>query len=371
MYPQADVSRLLCALGPDTAGWAIARLLSGDGATSERIDAAVYEVGPGWAWAFVRAARRGAKVRLVVDAHAEGNAWAVPILSGPVQVRAAGGRRGEELHLKLIVAGDRVGVGTGNLIERDAPHNPWPPDRRRPPRPGTREWWLVVDGDPGLVEAARGVVAAAFDAALPAERAIPAAAAAEAAPPVRVPPALLPPLEVDAASRALRLLPGGAAIRAELAARFAAASTRALVTVPYVHTGTAAAADLLAALQAASGRGAEVRLLLGTVPAPDAAAALAATGLAIRVMDPRWSTTGHAKGAVVDGAVVAGSANWSAAGLGGNLEAAIVADAPAAADYYAAAIAADWATAAPLRVSGRRGPGSLVATEPPGPIAEP
>jgi phosphatidylserine/phosphatidylglycerophosphate/cardiolipin synthase-like enzyme len=55
------------------------------------------------------------------------------------------------------------------------------------------------------------------------------------------------------------------------------------------------------------------------------------------------STPGHATGAVVDGVVVAGSANWSGAGLGANLEAALAVDHPAAAGYYAAAFDRDWA----------------------------
>jgi phosphatidylserine/phosphatidylglycerophosphate/cardiolipin synthase-like enzyme len=41
--------------------------------------------------------------------------------------------------------------------------------------------------------------------------------------------------------------------------------------------------------------------------------------------------------------VVAGSSNWSGAGLGANLEAALAVDHPAAAGYYAAAFDRDWA----------------------------
>ena len=340
--------RLLCTLGPDSAGWAIAGLLGAGADVPVAIDAAVYEVGPGWAWAFVRAARRGAPVRVVVDAHPEGNAWAVPIMAGLVEVRAGGGHRGDELHLKLIVAGDRVAVGTGNLIERDAPHNPWPPDPRHPHRAGTREWWLIADAAPALVAAARAVVSTGFDAAAPAATAIPGVAPAAVAPPVRVPRPLVAPLEVDAPAKAVRLLSGGAAIHAELAAGFAGATARTLVTVPYVHTATAPARDLLGALTAASRRGVEVRLLLGTQPTAADAAALAGCGVPVRVMDPRRSTTGHAKGAIVDDTVLVGSANWSAAGLGGNLEAALTAAVPEAAAYFAAALDADWRTAAPV-----------------------
>ena len=79
---------------------------------------------------------------------------------------------------------------------------------------------------------------------------------------------------------------------------------RALVTVPYVHPHVIAVAGLLRALAAAAGRGADARLLLGGVPDPADLAAVRGLGLAARVMDPARSTTGHAKGAVLDGAAI-------------------------------------------------------------------
>jgi phosphatidylserine/phosphatidylglycerophosphate/cardiolipin synthase-like enzyme len=128
-----------------------------------------------------------------------------------------------------------------------------------------------------------------------------------------------------------------------LEARLREVRRRALVTVPYVHPHVPAVATLLGGLAAAAGRGCDARLLLGALPEPADLAALTRLGLAVRVMDPARSTTGHAKGAVLDGAVIAGSANWSGAGLGANLEAALAVDAPAAAGYYAAAFDRDWA----------------------------
>jgi phosphatidylserine/phosphatidylglycerophosphate/cardiolipin synthase-like enzyme len=67
-------------------------------------------------------------------------------------------------------------------------------------------------------------------------------------------------------------------------------------------------------------------------------------------MDPARSTSGHAKGIVADGAALVSSANWSAAGLGGNWEAALRIDHAGAAAYYEAAWRRDWATALALDV---------------------
>ena len=60
------MSAMTCALGPDSAGTVLMRLL---GRARRSIDAAVYEVGPSYRWALIRAAERGLHVRLVLDAH--------------------------------------------------------------------------------------------------------------------------------------------------------------------------------------------------------------------------------------------------------------------------------------------------------------
>jgi phosphatidylserine/phosphatidylglycerophosphate/cardiolipin synthase-like enzyme len=114
--------------------------------------------------------------------------------------------------------------------------------------------------------------------------------------------------------------------------------------VPYVHTHVAAVRQLLGMLAAAGGR-----LLLGTPPDPADAEALRATPhLHTRVMDPARCTTGHAKGMVAGGVAVVGSANWSAAGLGGNREAALAIANERAADWFAAALERDWDVTSPL-----------------------
>jgi phosphatidylserine/phosphatidylglycerophosphate/cardiolipin synthase-like enzyme len=53
---------------------------------------------------------------------------------------------------------------------------------------------------------------------------------------------------------------------------------------------------------------------------------------------------------VADGSVLVSSANWSAAGLGGNWEAALRIEHPGAAAYYAAAWRRDWETGLPIEV---------------------
>jgi cardiolipin synthase A/B len=312
----------------------------------ERLDLAVYEVGPSFAPLLIAAAVRGVAVRLLVDGHPGANATtARRLLGGHTEVRVWRRRRGAEAHWKLLVAGPAtVAVGSGNLIARDAPRDPAgrlpPPDDEA--APGTREWWVIVEDAPGLARHAR----AAQEAAWAEARRPPAswrAPAAVTVPPVGVPHPLAAPLSLEVAGPALELVTGGAAVAALLGRRLAGARRRALCTVPYVHVAVPAVRELLDALAAAAGQGADARLLLGAVPAVEELAALRARGLPVRVMDPARSTTGHAKGAVADAAAVVGSANWSRAGLGVNLEAALAVDVPAAGDYYAAAFERDWA----------------------------
>jgi phosphatidylserine/phosphatidylglycerophosphate/cardiolipin synthase-like enzyme len=100
----------------------------------------------------------------------------------------------------------------------------------------------------------------------------------------------------------------------------------------------------------ASSRGVACALLLGGIPDPNDAARLAALPFTVRRMDPSRSTAGHAKGMVADRAVLVSSANWSAAGLGGNSEAALRVDHPGAAAYYAAAWRRDWETGLAIEV---------------------
>jgi len=337
------VAHCTLALGPDSAGALLHGLI--DRARS-RLDVAVYEAGPGYAAHIAASARRGVPTRVLLDAHAGANTTASEILAANgVECRVLGGHPGVEAHWKLLLTGDALAAGTGNLLHRDAPEAG---------QPGTREWWVAVRGAPRLHAEALG----AFDAAWQeshqppaAWRRRPAALLPAAISPVGVPTPRRTPLDLDIPESRLSLATGGAVIAALLHERLAAARDRALVIVPYVHTHVEAVRALLDMLDtAARERGADVRLLLGTPPAEQDAAALLATPLhtRVRVMDPERCTTGHAKGLVADGAAVVGSANWSGAGLGGNRESALVLDDPRAADWFAAALEHDWAVGRPL-----------------------
>jgi phosphatidylserine/phosphatidylglycerophosphate/cardiolipin synthase-like enzyme len=329
---RAVMPRLTCALGPDSAGDLLRSLL--DGASSS-LDLAVYEVGPSYAPLVAAAADRGARVRVLLDGHAGANAACARLLAGCGAEVRVWTRRPAEAHWKVICAGEAtLAAGSGNLIARDAPHP-------AAGRAGTREWWLAVEGARAPVACARAALEAAWGEAEPPPGGWIGAVAAEA-PPVGVPRPSVPALELEVDASAVELVTGGRAVASLLASRLAAVRHRALVTVPYVHAHVAAVAALLGALAAVARRGADARLLLGAVPEPEDLPALRRLGIAVRVMDPARSTTGHAKGAVLDGVVVAGSANWSRAGLGDNLEAALAVDHPDAAAYYASAFDRDW-----------------------------
>ena len=119
------------------------RLLRG---ARRSIDAAIYEVGPSYRWALVRAAERGLRVRLVLDAHvSDGNAaTARELIAAGGECRVAG-VGADAAHGKLLIVDSTVAVGTGNLIWRDAPRDPHlrlPP--QAPPLAGTREWWVTA-----------------------------------------------------------------------------------------------------------------------------------------------------------------------------------------------------------------------------------
>ena len=293
-------------------------------------------MGPSYAGLIAAASGRGVRVRLLLDGHAGANATTARMLAGTgVAVRVRPHGDGAEAHWKLLLSGGgALAVGSGNLIARDAPHRP-------AGGPGTREWWLAVEGASTLAARARAAVDAAWAAAGPPPASWTGVTAA--APPVGAPRPAVPLLELEVAEGALELATGGAAVASLLGRLLGGARRRALCTIPYAHPHVAAVAALLDRLRAAAGRGADARLLLGSPPEPDDLASLRARGLEVRVMDPSRSTTGHAKGLVADSTAVAGSANWSHAGLGPNLEAALAATDPAAADYFAAAFDRDWA----------------------------
>jgi phosphatidylserine/phosphatidylglycerophosphate/cardiolipin synthase-like enzyme len=337
-----------CALGPDAAGTLLMRLLGG---ARRSVDAAIYEVGPSYRWVLVRAAERGLRVRLVLDAHvSDGNAATARALIAAGGACRLAGVGADAAHGKLLVVDSTVAVGTGNLIWRDAPRDP---HLRMPPRgsslAGTREWWVTAAGSRRLHRDA----ADAFDAHWRAGIVPPpgwGGAAHSEMPEVGTPVPQVAPRVLCTGSRRLGLVIGGAAVGAALGVLLTTARRRVLVTVPYVHPESVAVRDLLGRMTRARSRGVACALLIGGIPHPRDARRLAALPFAVRRMDPARSTSGHAKGMVADGSVLVSSANWSAAGLGGNWEAALRIEHPGAAAYYAAAWRRDWETGLPIEV---------------------
>jgi phosphatidylserine/phosphatidylglycerophosphate/cardiolipin synthase-like enzyme len=315
------------------------------------VDAAIYEVGPSYRWALVRAAERGVAVRLVLDAHrSDGNAaTARALLAAGAECRVAG-VGADSAHGKLLIVDSTVAVGTGNLIWRDAPRDPhlrFPP--RGEPLAGTREWWVTAAGSPRLRHAAAQAFAAQWSTATqPPQPWL--TAPGVGAPGVGTPSIQVAPKHFCVSARRLGLIVGGAAVADALALAIAGARRRILVTVPYARPSAAPVRSLVDLMTRASNRGVACALLLGGIPAPNDAEVLAALPFPVRRMDPARSTSGHAKGLVADGTALISSANWSETGLGGNWEAALRVDHAGAAAYYAAAWRRDWETGLPIEV---------------------
>jgi phosphatidylserine/phosphatidylglycerophosphate/cardiolipin synthase-like enzyme len=315
------------------------------------VDAAIYEVGPSYRWALLRAIERGVAVRLVLDAHrSDGNAATARALIGAgAQCRVAG-VGADAAHGKLLIVDGSVSVGTGNLIWRDAPrdgHLRFPPGGD--PLAGTREWWVMASHSSPLDRAATAAFETHWTTATPPPSSWDTAPQT-GAPGVGTPKIQVAPKAFCIPSRQLRLVIGGAAVGDALEGAMSGARRRILVTVPYARPATAPVRALLDQMTGASSRGVACALLLGGIPDGSDAALLAALPYAVRRMDPAQSTSGHAKGVVADGSVLVSSANWSEAGLGGNWEAALHIDHPGAAAYYAAAWRRDWETGLPIEV---------------------
>jgi phosphatidylserine/phosphatidylglycerophosphate/cardiolipin synthase-like enzyme len=343
------MTRLTCALGPDSAGTLLRRFVRG---ADERLDVAMYEVGPGYGWMFPEAMRRGARVRLLLDGHGGVNRGCLEELTRAaehgtlVPCRMVRRHAGVEAHWKLLAADDdRLAVGTGNLDERDAPsdHGDLLPPHSSP-RPGTREWWAFIDGAPTLTAMMRTRFSLAWRHASPPPR-LWTVEEAGAAPPIGAPTPAVPPLDLELAPRRLRLVTDARAVLEMLDFALEGASERVLLTVPYLHAWAPPVRPLLARLTDLHRAGADVRILLGAEPADGDAATLVDRGLPSRVMDPDRCTTGHAKGLVVDGVAMIMSSNWSSAGLGGSLESALHIEHPLAAEYYAECFERDWSVA--------------------------
>lgn len=345
------MTRLTCALAPDSAGTLLHRFIE---SAATRLDVAVYEAGASYGWIFPRAVERGVRVRLLLDGHGGANRGCLEELRAamergvavPCRVRRHDGLR--EAHWQLLVAdSDRLAVGTGNLIQRDAPadhHGRLPPDAA--PMSGTREWWAFVDGAPTLAAGARSKISAVWREAVPPPPVWTVEHVSEV-PPVGAPHPSVAPLEVEVSPRGLHLATDARAVRTAIEALLEPPSRRCLVTVPYIHAWAHEVRPLLERCMELRGQGADVRVLLGTVPADGDVAALRDRGLPTRVMDPARCTTGHAKGMVVDRTALVMSSNWSAAGLGSSLEAGLRIDNAAAAAYFGDAFERDWAVADP------------------------
>ena len=342
------MAQLSCALGPDCAGTLLARFVR---SARQRLDVATYQIGPYWTPLLHGAARRGVRVRLLIDIpkNSDGGLALLREMEARDHVKVACRSltpAGSHMHWKLLIAdSDALAVGTGNLDARDAPRDPHdllPPDSR--PLAGTREWWALASGVPTLAARARGVFADAWtSAASPVVWPV----GAEVAPPVNAPAHAVAPLELETAARRLALCSGGAAIAAQLLADIERARQRVWIIIPYVHTASPRVSSLLDALDSAVTRGVDVRLLLGGQPPSDSdAAALRQREAQVRVLT---ITEGHAKGVITDAVTHVCSANWSEEGLGRGMETALRLDEPAATQWYADAHARDWESAEPLR----------------------
>jgi phosphatidylserine/phosphatidylglycerophosphate/cardiolipin synthase-like enzyme len=303
---------------------------------STTLDVASYAVSPDHAGQLVAAHRHGVNVRLLLSDRSE--------LIGATRARLHGSgvvmraMSFPEPHAKLLlVDGARLLVGSGNLTDANAP-----PD---PAGAGSRDWWAAVEGDPDLCIQA----GAAFNAMWnlpPVETRVRTPASKKgrgSADVVRVPALHLRPTRVE--------IPGGAAVLHVGAPAgttwidfVSSARTRLRITFPYVSP-RGGGGRLEAAVCAAARGGVPVRLLLGRRDgiARAMAARLRAAGVELRAMDPLRTTVGHAKGMVVDGSVLLGSANWSGHGLGPeSWEALLLVRDAAAAAAMAAVFDSDW-----------------------------
>lgn len=342
------------ALGPDDDGSLIADTLA---AATESLDIAVYELGPGWAQEVRALARRGVRTRVLVDDHAGASTRSAAILAHCGAEMRHAGRGATELHCKLLMArgaatGRRVAVGTGNLVDRDAPR----PVSKHPEGvllPGTREWWVAIelDDDTPAITAAGAFFESRWRSAREAPRAR-WRLGRGTAPPVNVPEPAVSRLRIAVDPGAVELA-CGARDCARLLLHTAESGGRDAggvdLIAPYVHARAPAVAALLDRLGSLVAAGSRVRLLLGTPPgAGDAVASVAGRGIEVRVLDPSTTTTGHAKGLVAGGCVVVGSANLSGAGLEVNDELALAIDDRRAAQYFGDAFERDWASGTDL-----------------------
>ena len=324
---------LTCALGPDNLGPLLCELIAG---AKESIDASVYELGPSYVSVLKRALKAGIAVRVLLDAGPEENlpsARALGAAGAEVRVLTL---PNSYVHWKfLIIDAKTVALGSGNLIQTDAPYEK--SLRRGAGFKGTREWWVCVRENPQLADTLvqrfthwfeQGRVAIGF-----------LETATVAAQTVGMPPLQVPALDIKEVSD-LDLATSGSGVLAQLEAGISDAEQRLWMTAPYVFAAGDIVKGLLGKISESPVK--DKRLLLGEIPHRSDMHTLSDRGIEVRVMNPKTNTRGHAKGGIFDSAVLVASANWSEPGLSTNLEAGLLIREADAAEYFAAAFTRDW-----------------------------
>jgi phosphatidylserine/phosphatidylglycerophosphate/cardiolipin synthase-like enzyme len=305
--------------------------------------------------ALVRAERRGATVRVLLDGSPVGGltprqaAALDRLVAAGVEVRLVAGDRASFAfhHPKYAVADDTAVVLTEN----------WNPAGTG--GHSSRGWGVVVDSP-----AVAGDLASLFAADSTAPGTVAwsdsrRTGTVESSPANGTFPSHVEPATARADGVTVLTAPGNA--RDALAARIDSADDRVYVVQPTLGRDS----SLLAATLAAAERGVRVRVLLSNAwyVAEDNRALAAALNdraerrdlrLAVRVADPdgRYEKV-HAKGAVVDDAAVVGSLNWNRHAATENREVAVVLDGDEVAGYYADVFERDWTASAERDRSGR------------------
>jgi PLD-like domain len=325
---------ITCALGPDNIGPLLCGTAEG---AANSLDVAVYELGPSYVSVLKRAIKSGVRLRVLLDGGPVENLPAARALAeSGAQVRLLSLPHAY-LHWKFLIADSKtVALGTGNLIQADAPYED--ALRMQSGFAGTREWWVRVPGNPALAAALEAGFESRFEQGRPPVGTLEAVAPAREH--VGTPPVQVGVLDVEARDDQIELAVSGAGVFTQLEDTMAAARSRLWVTVPYIFTGGDRVRGLLAKVAGADAK--DRRILLGEVPHSSDRHALSGLGAQIRVMNPSTNTRGHAKGAVVDRGVIVTSANWSEPGLSANDEAGVMVNSPPAAEYFAQAFERDW-----------------------------
>ena len=325
---------LTCALGPDNLGPLLCDLIDG---AKQSIDASAYELGPSYVSVLKRALKAGVSVRVLLDAGpAENLPSARALASAGAEVRVLT-LPNSYVHWKfLIIDAQTVALGSGNLIQTDAPYEK--SLRRQAGFKGTREWWVCVRENADLAKTLSRSFSHWFDKGRVAIGALETSRVAAQS--VGLPPRQVPALDINKKASAFDLAVSGTGVLAQLEAGISEAKQRLWVTAPYVFASGDRVKAVLDKITASEAQ--DKRLLLGQAPHASDMHALAGLGVEIRVMSPQTNTRGHAKGAIFDAAVMVSSANWSEPGLSTNLEAGLLIKVEDAADYFAAAFSRDW-----------------------------